>query len=85
MTYDPIDPNRIRDVNNPYGRAYDGPHWGWYAGLVALLILGMVAFIGSNSDSTRTAVNDGRLSTSAPATTGAAPETPSPINRNGVR
>jgi hypothetical protein len=77
MTYDPNDPNRMPGARDPYerpdmyGRAYAGPHWGWFAGFFALLILGMIVFLGTDGDTTRTASNN--PSTSAPATTGSAP------------
>jgi hypothetical protein len=85
MTYDPNDPNRMPGARDPYerpdmyGREYSGPHWGWFAGFFALLILGMIVFLGSDGDTTRTASKN--PSTSAPATTGSAPS-PVPITNN---
>lgn len=85
MTYDPNDPNRMTGAHDPYespdmnGRAYSGPHWAWFAGFFALIILGMIVFLGADTDTTRTASKN--PSTSAPATTGSAPS-PAPIPNN---
>ena len=79
MTYDPTDPNdpndpnRLRTMDGPYTPTRRGPHWGWIAGVFAVIILGLIFFAGNSGDGTRTATNN-----PGPATTGSAPPGPPP-------
>lgn len=63
---DPIEPTQPGAVNDPYGHSYDGPHWGWFIAVFALLLLGLAAIGPGSGDKTLTAQND-RAETSGSA------------------